>query len=148
MSAHVMDGTAVAARLIEQVTVGTTGFTRAHGRIPCLATVLVGDDPASHTYVRMKRNRTAKVGMASRYVELPASTTTGELATEIRTLSEDPAVDGILLQHPVPAHVDERAAFEAIAPIKDVDGVTMHSFAADGVRRARRCGSGRRIQPR
>jgi len=148
MSAHVMDGTAVAARLIEQVTVGTTGFARAHGRIPCLATVLVGDDPASHTYVRMKRNRTAKVGMESRYVELPASTTTGELATEIRTLSEDPAVDGILLQHPVPAHVDERAAFEAIARIKDVDGVTMHSFAADGVRRARRCGSGRRIQPR
>jgi 5,10-methylene-tetrahydrofolate dehydrogenase/methenyl tetrahydrofolate cyclohydrolase len=114
MSAHVMDGTAVAARLLEQVTVGTTGFAR----------------------------------MESRYVELPASTTTGELATEIRTLSEDPAVDGILLQHPVPAHVDERAAFEAIAPIKDVDGVTMHSFAADGVRRARRCGSGRRIQPR
>jgi methylenetetrahydrofolate dehydrogenase (NADP+)/methenyltetrahydrofolate cyclohydrolase len=68
--------------------------------------------------------------MESLYVELPPSTTTGELVTEITTLSEDPAVDGILLQHPVPAHVDERAAFEAIAPIKDVDGVTMHSFAA------------------
>jgi methylenetetrahydrofolate dehydrogenase (NADP+)/methenyltetrahydrofolate cyclohydrolase len=94
--------------------VGTTGFARVRGRIPCLATVLVGDDPASHTYVRMKRNRTATVGMESRYIELPASTTTGELVAEITTLSEDPAVDGILLQHPVPAHVDERAAFEAI----------------------------------
>ncbi len=97
-----------------QVTVGTTGFARVHGRIPCLATVLVGDDPASHTYVRMKRNRTATVGMESRYVELPASTTTGELIAQIATLSADPAGDGILLQHPVPAHVDERAAFEAI----------------------------------
>jgi methylenetetrahydrofolate dehydrogenase (NADP+) / methenyltetrahydrofolate cyclohydrolase len=130
MSAHVMDGTAVAAQLVEQVTVGTTEFARAHGRTPCLATVLVGDDPASHTYVRMKRNRTAMVGMESRYVELAASTTTGELVAEITTLSDDPGVDGILLQHPVPDHVDERAAFEAIAPIKDVDGVTMHSFAA------------------
>jgi methylenetetrahydrofolate dehydrogenase (NADP+)/methenyltetrahydrofolate cyclohydrolase len=78
----------------------------------------------------MKRNRTAKVGMESRYVELPASTTTDELVAEITTLSDDPAVDGILLQHAVPDHVNERAAFEAIAPIKDVDGVTMHSFAA------------------
>ena len=98
MSAHVMDGTVVAARLREQVTVGTTEFARAQVRIPCLATVLVGDDPASHTHVRMKRNRTAKVGMESRYVELPASTTTRELVAEITTLSDDPAVDGILLQ--------------------------------------------------
>jgi methylenetetrahydrofolate dehydrogenase (NADP+) / methenyltetrahydrofolate cyclohydrolase len=130
MSAHLIDGTAVAARFLEQVTVGTTQFARAHGRIPCLATVLVGDHPTSRTYVRMKRNRTATVGMESRYVELPASTTTGELVAEITTLSDDPVVDGILLQHPVPDHVDERAAFEAIAPIKDVDGVTMQSFAA------------------
>ena len=95
MSAHVMDGTALAARLLEQVTVGTTEFARVHSRIPCLGTVLVGDDPASHTYVRMKRNRTAKVGMESRYVELPASITTGELVAELTTLSDDPAVDGI-----------------------------------------------------
>jgi methylenetetrahydrofolate dehydrogenase (NADP+) / methenyltetrahydrofolate cyclohydrolase len=92
--------------------------------------VLVGEDPASHTYVRMKRNRCAKVGMESRYVELPAQTTTEELISEITDLSNDAAVDGILLQHPVPEHVEERAAFEAIAPSKDVDGVTMHGFAA------------------
>jgi len=68
--------------------------------------------------------------MESRYVELPAATTTSQLVAEIEALSADTTVDGILLQHPVPAHIDERAAFEAIAPSKDVDGVTMHSFAA------------------
>lgn len=130
MSAQIMDGSAVAARLLDKVAVGTAEFITSCGREPCLATVLVGDDPASHTYVRMKRNRVAKVGMESRYLQLPASTTTVELVQEITALSEDPSVDGILLQHPVPSGVNERAAFEAIAPAKDVDGVTMHSFAA------------------
>src|SRR5262249_30278117 len=78
---------------------------------------------------KMKRNRSAKVGIDSRHVPLPATTTTAELVDTVTALSEDPAVDGILLQHPVPGHIDERAAFEAIAPSKDVDGVTMHSFA-------------------
>jgi methylenetetrahydrofolate dehydrogenase (NADP+)/methenyltetrahydrofolate cyclohydrolase len=81
LSAQIIDGTAVAARLLEQVTHGTAEFTRENGRQPCLAAVLVGDDPASHTYVRMKRSRSAKVGMESRYVELPAATTTPELAS-------------------------------------------------------------------
>lgn len=81
-----------------------------------LATVLVGDDPASHTYVRMKASRCAKVGMRSRRIEFGAGISTAELVAEIRALSADPAVDGILLQHPVPDHIDERAAFEAIAP--------------------------------
>lgn len=130
MTAQIIDGTAVAAQLLSDVASGAAEFTRAHGRKPCLATVLVGDDPASHTYVRMKRNRCAKVGMESRFVELPASTTTAELVDEITSLSENRSVDGILLQHPVPDQIDERAAFEAIAPGKDVDGVTMHSFAA------------------
>jgi methylenetetrahydrofolate dehydrogenase (NADP+)/methenyltetrahydrofolate cyclohydrolase len=97
---------------------------------PCLATILVGEDPASVTYVRMKRNRAAQAGIDGRMVHLPAETTTGQLAATIRALSEDPAVHGILLQHPVPHHIDERAAFEAIDPAKDVDGVTLHSFAA------------------
>jgi len=97
---------------------------------PCLATVLVGEDPASTTYVRMKRNRAAAAGIDARLVHLPDSTTTGELVLTIRALSKDPAVHGILLQHPVPPHIDERAAFEAIHPAKDVDGVTLRSFAA------------------
>lgn len=130
MTADIIDGRAVAAKLLDTIARGTEQFTRTHGRRPCLATVLVGDDPSSHTYVRMKRNRCAEVGMESRYVALPAETTTAALVAEITALSADPTVDGILLQHPVPDHIDERAAFEAIAPGKDVDGVTMHSFAA------------------
>jgi methylenetetrahydrofolate dehydrogenase (NADP+)/methenyltetrahydrofolate cyclohydrolase len=77
----------------------------------------------------MKQNRCHKAGLESRHVALPQETTTEQLVTKIRELSDDPAVHGILLQHPVPHHIDERAAFEAIVPHKDVDGVTMHSFA-------------------
>ncbi|MFB9544848.1 bifunctional 5,10-methylenetetrahydrofolate dehydrogenase/5,10-methenyltetrahydrofolate cyclohydrolase [Micromonospora sagamiensis] len=105
---------------------------RRTGTAPCLATVLVGEDPASVTYVRMKRNRCEQAGIRSRHVALPASTTTDDLVGAITALSRDPEVHGILLQHPVGAHIDERAAFEAIAPEKDVDGVTMRSFAAMG----------------
>lgn len=130
MSSQIIDGTAVAARLLRDVTEGAAEFVRSTGRRPCLATVLVGDDPASHTYVRMKRNRCNQVGIESRYVALPSDTSTESLVQTILDLSADPAVDGILLQHPVPSHIDERAAFEAIVPSKDVDGVTMHSFAA------------------
>lgn len=130
LSSQIIDGTAVAARLLRDVTEGAAEFVRSTGRRPCLATVLVGDDPASHTYVRMKRNRCNQVGIESRYVALPSDTSTESLVQTILDLSADPAVDGILLQHPVPSHIDERAAFEAIVPSKDVDGVTMHSFAA------------------
>ncbi|TCN53502.1 methylenetetrahydrofolate dehydrogenase (NADP+)/methenyltetrahydrofolate cyclohydrolase [Rhodococcus sp. SMB37] len=130
MTAQIIDGRAVAATLLGTIARDTAHFTETHGRRPCLAAVLVGDDPASHTYVRMKRTRCAEVGMDSRYIELPTTTTTASLVAEISVLSADPTVDGILLQHPVPDHIDERAAFESIAPGKDVDGVTMHSFAA------------------
>ena len=96
---------------------------------PCLATVLVGEDPASVTYVRMKHKRCEQAGIESRGVTLPATATTAEVVAAVRALSGDPAVHGILVQHPVPAQVDEREVFEAIAPGKDVDGVTLHSFA-------------------
>jgi methylenetetrahydrofolate dehydrogenase (NADP+)/methenyltetrahydrofolate cyclohydrolase len=78
----------------------------------------------------MKARRCEQAGIESRRVYLSANTTTEELVDAVSELSDDPTVDGILLQHPVPAHIDERAAFEAIAPAKDVDGVTMQSFAA------------------
>ncbi|MEM6110645.1 tetrahydrofolate dehydrogenase/cyclohydrolase catalytic domain-containing protein [Mycobacterium sp. 050272] len=130
MSAQIMDGTAVADRLYRQVAEEVGIFLRSTGRRPLLATVLVGSDPASHTYVRMKRNRCAQVGFESRSVELDASSTTAEVVRRIRELSDDPDVDGILVQHPVPGHIDERAVFESIEPSKDVDGVTMQSFAA------------------
>lgn len=129
-TARLMDGTALARRVVEETSVRAAEITRRTGVTPSLATVLVGEDPASVTYVRMKRARCAKAGIDSRLVSLPAATTTAELVGTLRSLSRDPAVHGILLQHPVGPHIDERAAFEAIAPEKDVDGVTMSSFAS------------------
>ncbi|MFB9903512.1 bifunctional 5,10-methylenetetrahydrofolate dehydrogenase/5,10-methenyltetrahydrofolate cyclohydrolase [Allokutzneria oryzae] len=125
-----MSGTELAAEIVRTTADRAAEFERRTGTKPCLATVLVGDDPASVTYVKMKRNRCAKAGITSHHVPLPEETTTEQLVATIRELSADPTVHGILLQHPVPAHIDERAAFEAIAAEKDVDGVTMHSFAA------------------
>ncbi|GAB1325929.1 bifunctional 5,10-methylenetetrahydrofolate dehydrogenase/5,10-methenyltetrahydrofolate cyclohydrolase [Streptomyces sennicomposti] len=127
--ARLMDGTALARRIVERTAQRAAELTDRTGAAPCLATVLVGADPASVTYVRMKQNRCRTAGIVSRHVELPAETTTGELVGTLRALSQDPAVHGILLQHPVGEHIDERAAFEAIAPEKDVDGVTFASFA-------------------
>ncbi|WP_405066845.1 bifunctional 5,10-methylenetetrahydrofolate dehydrogenase/5,10-methenyltetrahydrofolate cyclohydrolase [Kribbella sp. NBC_01510] len=129
-TAELMTGTHLAAEIVAHAAARAKALQEKTGVQPCLATVLVGDDPASATYVRMKQNRSKKAGIASRSVVLPAETTTDELVTEIHKLSSDPAVHGILLQHPVPAQIDERAAFEAIDPAKDVDGVTMRSFAA------------------
>ncbi len=130
--ARLMDGTAPARRLVETTATAAADLLRRTGTAPCLATVLVGEDPASVTYVRMKRARCEKAGIRSRRVALPAGISTEALVETVTGLSQDPEVHGILLQHPVGAHIDERAAFEAIAPDKDVDGVTMHSFAAMG----------------
>ena len=132
MPAELMDGARLATESLSHTTARAAELAETTGVPPCLATVLVGDDPASVTYVRMKENRCRKAGIDSRHIGLPADTTTEVLVDTIAGLSADPAVHGILLQHPVPAHIDERAAFEAIAPGKDVDGVTMHSFAAMG----------------
>lgn len=95
---------------------------------PTLATILVGNDPASETYVKMKRNTCARVGMESIAVELPKTTTTEELLETIKSLNSNNEVHGILLQHPVPSHIDERLCFDAINIDKDVDGVTCLGF--------------------
>ncbi|MDH2444791.1 bifunctional 5,10-methylenetetrahydrofolate dehydrogenase/5,10-methenyltetrahydrofolate cyclohydrolase [Amnibacterium sp. CER49] len=129
MPAELIDGKALADATLTRVTERVAALRAAGRRAPCIATVLVGDDPASHSYVRMKVNRARRVGMEPRRHDLPASTDTAGLVALIEALSADDAVDGILLQHPVPAHIDERAAFEAIAAGKDVDGVTHASFA-------------------
>jgi methylenetetrahydrofolate dehydrogenase (NADP+)/methenyltetrahydrofolate cyclohydrolase len=97
-------------------------------RPPILATILVGDDPASATYVRMKGNACERVGMKSLKVVLPQTTTTEELIGEIDKLNADPDVQGILLQHPVPPHITERSCFDRISIEKDVDGVTALGF--------------------
>ena len=123
-----MDGKAVAQQLLDRCQARVRAVIDQTGVQPCLATILVGSDPASVTYTRMKRKRCEDIGMRSMKVELPAETTTEGLIAAIRDLGEDPEVHGILLQHPVPHHIDERAAFEAIPASKDVDGVTIHSF--------------------
>ena len=96
--------------------------------IPTLATILVGNDPASETYVKMKRNTCARVGMKSIAVEMPDTTSTEELLFKIQELNNDEKVHGILLQHPVPSQIDERLCFDAIDIKKDVDGVTCLGF--------------------
>jgi methylenetetrahydrofolate dehydrogenase (NADP+)/methenyltetrahydrofolate cyclohydrolase len=125
-----MEGTALARDLLAQSELAAQRFREDVGRRPCLAAVIVGDDPASVTYVKMKSARCEQVGIEPRLIALPAAASTAEAVRAVDGLSEDTTVDGILVQHPVPPHVDERAVFEAIDPAKDVDGVTMRSFAA------------------
>lgn len=95
---------------------------------PCLATILVGDDPSSATYVKMKGNACERLGIESKKIHLSAETTTEELLEVIQDLNNAENVHGILLQHPVPGHIDERKAFETISIEKDVDGVTSWGY--------------------
>ena len=123
-----MDGKTVSKQILESCADRVRIIVKTMGVMPCLATVLVGSDPASETYVKMKCKRCEAVGMKSLRVDMPETSTTDEVVATIAKLSNDQAVHGILLQHPVPKQIDERAAFEAIVPSKDVDGVTIHSF--------------------
>lgn len=129
-TATILDGKATAQAIYDRVADRVATIKDQTGVTPCLTTVLVGTDPASITYTKMKRNRCEKIGMTSRKVELPEETTTEQLVARITELGNDDAVHGILLQHPVPSQIDERAAFEAIPAAKDVDGVTIASFGA------------------
>jgi methylenetetrahydrofolate dehydrogenase (NADP+)/methenyltetrahydrofolate cyclohydrolase len=128
--ATIIDGSRVADAILADVRERAAEFEKKSGRKACLATVLVGDDPASRTYVRMKANRCRTTGLDSHSHQLSATATTDDVTALVTALSADDDVDGILVQHPMPAQIDERAAFEAIAPSKDVDGVTMASFAS------------------
>jgi methylenetetrahydrofolate dehydrogenase (NADP+)/methenyltetrahydrofolate cyclohydrolase len=122
--AKLMDGTALARTLFDRVSAKVATIKEATGVTPCLATVLVGNDPASVTYTRMKRRRCKQVGMTPRRIEMPEGTTTEELVGVLVELRDDPAVHGILLQHPVPKPIDRTVAFETIPAAKDVDGIT------------------------
>lgn len=124
----VLDGKALAAQNEKKLAKQVEDIKNSTGRTPILATILVGDDPASATYVRMKGNACARVGMQSMKVCLPQQTTTDELLAKIDELNENDDVHGILLQHPVPSQIDERACFDRIALHKDVDGVTCLGF--------------------
>ncbi|OCT13440.1 bifunctional 5,10-methylene-tetrahydrofolate dehydrogenase/5,10-methylene-tetrahydrofolate cyclohydrolase [Paenibacillus pectinilyticus] len=124
----ILDGNRVASSMKEEL-IERIQRLSDKGIIPCLATILVGDDPASATYVKMKGNACKRLGIQSKRVVFPENTSTSELIAAIQRLNVDPSVHGILLQHPVPQHIDERAAFETISMDKDVDGVTTLGFA-------------------
>ncbi len=129
MAGKVLDGKSLAKLIERELAQRVQIWKKQNGeKAPTLATILVGHDPASATYVRMKGNACKRVGMASLKVELPEQTTTEELFEHVSKLNHDPEVHGILLQHPVPAHIHERYCFDAIALEKDVDGVTCHGF--------------------
>jgi methylenetetrahydrofolate dehydrogenase (NADP+)/methenyltetrahydrofolate cyclohydrolase len=121
--AEVIDGKAVAAQVREEVRLAVAELASWRDAAPGLATVLVGDDPASHIYVRRKREACAEVGIESHHYELVADTSQEELAGLIARLNVDPAVNGILLQLPVPDQVDGDAMTALIDPAKDVDGL-------------------------
>ncbi len=129
MAGTILDGKALSQQIEAELSARVAKIReRGGGRAPILATILVGDDPASATYVKMKGSACKRVGMESLKVVLPQSTTTDQLLARIDELNANPAVHGILLQHPVPKQIDERRCFERIALAKDVDGVTMLGF--------------------
>ena len=127
MPSKILDGKALAQLAEEDIKVSVSKL-KEKGITPTLATILVGLDPASATYVKMKQNACARLGMDSIAVELSKDTTTEELLEAIEKLNADSKVHGILLQHPVPSQINERQCFDAISVEKDVDGVTCIGF--------------------
>lgn len=129
MSALVLDGKSLSAATEAELSERVSALKAKNGgQAPILATILVGGDPASATYVKMKQNACKRIGMDSTKVEMGEETTTEQLLEKIEELNANPNCHGILLQHPVPPQIDERACFDAIALAKDVDGVTCLGF--------------------
>ncbi len=127
MTARVLDGKAVAAKVRAEVAEGVAAFRAEHGRAPGLHVVLVGEDPASVVYTRNKEKAALEVGIDGKLHRLPAETTEAEVLSLLRRLCNDPAVDGILVQLPLPKHIREVAVLDAIDPAKDVDGFHPHN---------------------
>ena len=124
MAATVIDGKASAARLRDAIAAEAARLKAAHGLVPGLATVLVGNDPASEVYVRNKRKTAEALGFKSVHVELPADTAQDDLIARVKQLGADKSVHGILVQLPLPKHLDENAVLDALDPAKDVDALT------------------------
>ena len=128
MAPTILDGRLLSRKFEADFAKRVEVFKQKSGTTPILATILVGDDPASATYVRMKGEACRRIGMDSQSIELSDNTTTEELLAVIDRLNADDNVHGILLQHPVPEQIDERLCFDHIASEKDVDGVTCLGF--------------------
>ena len=123
MTARIIDGKKIASKIHEEVRVGVRDFRTSHGSVPGLAVVLIGDDPASHSYVKGKETACAKVGIITETIRREASIAQVELLDILNDLNSDPKVSGILVQLPLPKHLDEDAVIEALNPMKDVDGL-------------------------
>lgn len=126
----ILDGKSLAKENEEKLKIEIEELKRKYNKVPTLATILVGDNPASVTYVRMKENACKRVGIDSLHVELDGSVSEEELVSKIKELNDNYDVDGILLQHPIPKHIDENRCFDTIGINKDVDGVNSASFGA------------------
>lgn len=124
----ILDGKSLSQKIREELKKRVESLKNNYNKTPTLATILVGNDPASATYVNMKVKSCHNIGMNSIRIDLPETTTTEELLNEIYKLNNNNEVDGILLQHPVPKQIDERKCFDAIDIEKDVDGVTTLGF--------------------
>ena len=124
----VLDGKALAKQREAELSARVAALKQKFGIVPKLATVLIGDDPASATYVRMKQKACERVGIEPVHVGLKAEITTVDAILEVQKLNADPTITGILVQHPLPRHIDERSVFENIFLKKDVDGVTTTRF--------------------
>jgi len=122
MTFELLDGSKLAETVRGEVKVGVTAFVARHGRAPGIHVVLVGEDPASQVYTRSKEKASNEVGMVGKLHTLPATTTQAELLAVLASLNDDDAVDGILVQLPLPKHLDSLAVLDAIRPDKDVDG--------------------------
>jgi len=119
-----IDGKLLAARLREEIKSGVETLKKERGVTPGLAVILVGNNPASVSYVTAKEKACAEAGMASREIRMPEETSAGELVDTIRSLNSDPSIHGILVQLPLPKHIPEKEVIDSIAPEKDVDGFT------------------------
>ncbi len=122
MSAHLIDGKEIAGTMQQEITGEVARLKETHDLVPGLATMLVGDNPASQTYVRMKQRRCGEVGIHSVGIDLPGDATQEEVEARVRALNADPAIHGILVQLPLPKHLDEEGVLSAIDLAKDVDG--------------------------
>ncbi len=123
MTARIIDGKKIASKVHEEVAAGVAEFSKKHGKVPGLTVVLIGDDPASHSYVKGKERACEKVGIRTETILHYSTITRGELLAIIERLNSDPEVNGILVQLPLPKHLDEDEVIHAIDPMKDVDGL-------------------------
>lgn len=121
MNAKVLDGKSIALQIRGEIAEQVVSFRERTGVVPCLAAILVGDDPASQVYVRNKEIACSKAGMESRLFRMGVSTTTEQLLQLLGTLNADPMIHGILVQLPLPSHIDQRRVLDAVSPSKDVD---------------------------